>query len=278
MICVPGEETRRKENETMASYTLEDVELLRKKSGISYEEAISLLDYHNGDVARVLADLEKKGRLKEESFTRTAEPRTEITKNGGSKVLNFIQKMYRTRIKVKKGETTIVNLSVLFMALAVLIFSPHLAILSLLLGLILGYRITIDKDDEAFREDKVDVLVKNAAENVKQAVSGISREIGNAVEKKKAEGQAAAEKTRAASEEGKARKQAAADPAKESAPCIVVTPAPEKDMNAELVKELEKQEKGPDVPVMQVPVRTESTDGNVEVYEDTNGYHTASIG
>jgi len=29
---------------------------------------------------------------------------------------------------------------------------------------------------------------------------------------------------------------------------------------------------------MQVPVRAESTDGNVEVFEDSNGYHTASIG
>ena len=262
----------------MASYTLEDVELLRKKSGISYEEAISMLDYHNGDVARALADLEKKGRLKEEGFTRTAEPKNEITKNGGSKVLNFIRKLYRTRIKVKKGETTIVNLSVLFMALAVLIFSPHLAIVSLLLGLILGYRITIDKDDEAFREEKVDVLVKNAAENVKQAVSGISREIGNAVEKKKAEGQATAEQARASAGNEKTRKETAARPAKEAAPRIVVTPAPEKDMNAELVEELEKQDKGPDVPVMQVPVRAESTDGNVEVFEDSNGYHTASIG
>ncbi len=273
---VSGEETRRKEIGTMASYTLEDVELLRRKSGISYEEAISLLDYHSGDVARVLADLEKNGRLKEEAAVQATVRKTEERKVEGSKVMSIIQKLYRTRFKVKKGETTIVNLSVLFMALAVLLFSPHLAILSLVLGLILGYRITIDKDDEAFREEKVDVLVKNAAENVKQAVSGISREIGNAVEKKKAETRANTNtNTNSTPKQAPVK---AARPAPESAPRIIVTPAPEKDLNAELVEELEKQEKGPDVPVMQVPVRTESTDGNVEVFEDNEGYHTATIG
>lgn len=271
----------------MASYTLEDVELLRRKSGISYEEAISLLDYHSGDVARVLADLEKNGRLKEEpagqaagrAAAQAAVRKTEEQKNGGSKAMSFIQKLYRTRFKVKKGETTIINLSVLFVALAVFLFSPHLAVLSLILGLILGYRVTIDTDDEAFRGEKVDVLVKNAAENVRQAVSGISKEIGNAVEKKKTE----TARANTAAKADSAPKQApaaprAARPAPETAPRIIVTPAPEKDMNAELVKELEKQEKGPDVPVMQVPVRTESTDGNVEVFEDGNGYHTATIG
>ena len=34
----------------MASYTIEDIELIRRKSGISYQEAVSLLDYHNGNV------------------------------------------------------------------------------------------------------------------------------------------------------------------------------------------------------------------------------------
>ena len=48
----------------MASYTIEDIELIRRKSGISYQEAVSLLDYHNGNVARALVDLERNGRLK----------------------------------------------------------------------------------------------------------------------------------------------------------------------------------------------------------------------
>ena len=49
----------------MAAYTIEDIELIRRKSGISYQEAVALLDYHNGNVARALVDLERNGRLKE---------------------------------------------------------------------------------------------------------------------------------------------------------------------------------------------------------------------
>ena len=50
----------------MESYSIEDIELLRRKSGLSYQEAVALLDYHNGSLARALIDLEKSGRLKED--------------------------------------------------------------------------------------------------------------------------------------------------------------------------------------------------------------------
>ena len=50
----------------MEPYTIEDIELLRQKSGLSYQEAVALLDYHSGSVARALIDLEKHGRLNPE--------------------------------------------------------------------------------------------------------------------------------------------------------------------------------------------------------------------
>ena len=34
----------------MASYTIEDIELLRKKSGMTYQEAVALIDYHDGNM------------------------------------------------------------------------------------------------------------------------------------------------------------------------------------------------------------------------------------
>ena len=63
----------------MASYTIEDIELIRRKSGISYQEAVALLDYHNGNVARALVDLERNGRIKPES-SQTAQGNVEINK------------------------------------------------------------------------------------------------------------------------------------------------------------------------------------------------------
>ena len=51
----------------MERYTIQDIEFIRRKSGISYQEAVALLDYHNGNVTRALVDLERNGRIKPES-------------------------------------------------------------------------------------------------------------------------------------------------------------------------------------------------------------------
>ena len=59
----------------MERYTIEDIEFIRRKSGISYQEAVALLDYHNGNVARALVDLERNGRIKPESAQ--AKPETQ---------------------------------------------------------------------------------------------------------------------------------------------------------------------------------------------------------
>ena len=39
----------------MEAYTIEEVELLRRKGGMTYQEAVTLLEYHNGDLARALS-------------------------------------------------------------------------------------------------------------------------------------------------------------------------------------------------------------------------------
>ena len=256
----------------MATYSMEDIELIRRKSGITYEEAVSMLDYHNGDVARVLIDLEKNGRLHEVNTSTTRAPETQMNGNKkGGKFMNFIQKMLRTRIKVRKGDTVIINLSVLFMAGAAILMGPHrafgIAAFGLILGLLMGYQINIDNNDEGFTQEKVEKIVRNAADNVKKTVNGISREINTAVE----EGKKKAEAAKAAAP--------AAEPVKtETVKAETVKAEPVKDMNAEILQEMDRQLNGPDVPTIQVPLRSESTDGNVEVVEEGNGYHTATIG
>ena len=254
----------------MATYSMEDIELIRRKSGITYEEAVSMLDYHNGDVARVLIDLEKNGRLHEVNTTRAPEPQMNGNKKGG-KFMNFIQKMLRTRIKVRKGDTLIINLSVLFVVGAALLMGLHrafgIAAFGLILGLLMGYQINIDNNDEGFTQEKVEKIVRNAADNVKKTVNGISREINTAVE----EGKKKAEAAKAAAP--------AAEPVKtETVKAETVKAEPVKDMNAEILQEMDRQLNGPDGPTIQVPLRSESTDGNVEVVEEGNGYHTATIG
>ena len=50
------------------------------------------------------------------------------------------------------------------------------------------------------------------------------------------------------------------------------------DLNAGIVRDLEKDVEGSGVPRIQIPVRVESNEGTVEVETGDDGYHTATIG
>ena len=159
----------------MEAYTIEDVELLRRKGGMTYQEAVALLEYHNGNLARALIDLEKNGRLKEET------PGTRNTAAGGTtrkhgetkeKAINLLQKLYRCRVKVHKGDVPVINLSVVY-AGACLLFAPHITVAGIIVAMILGYRFSFSQMDEDFASDNLKQTVKNTAENAKATVNSV---------------------------------------------------------------------------------------------------------
>lgn len=155
----------------MAKYTIEDIEILRQKSGISYEEAVNLLEYHNGSLARALVDLEKNGRLKNNAASATRH-------KGLKGLFDFL---FRLRLKVKKGEITIVNLSSLFVLL-VLSTAPHICVVGLIVSLVLGYRISLDRNCRDFSNDGFDDMVKNAKDNIYHAMSDVARQFAESDE------------------------------------------------------------------------------------------------
>jgi len=154
----------------MAQYTFEDIEILRQKSGISYEEAVNLLEYHNGSLARSLVDLEKNGRLKEHK------PVT-YGKRNRKHHHNVFQYLYRLRVTATKGDVTIVNLSVLFIIFALLIAS-WLVIISAIVALFMGYRFAVEQDSKAFSDASLEDMVKSAGNNVKNAAFTVARNLG----------------------------------------------------------------------------------------------------
>jgi len=81
--------------------------------------------------------------------------------NGG-----FFKAMYSTRIKMRRGDTPILNLSVLFSIIA-LLTAPWLVIGGVLVALILGYRLSIDNSGEGF-EGSFEEVVENSKKNVKK--------------------------------------------------------------------------------------------------------------
>lgn len=231
----------------MAAYTIEDIELIRRKSGISYQEAVALLDYHNGNVARALVDLERNGRIKEgaeEKSTPKGHFHAEYkgTPIKKSTMMELLHKCYRARVKVHRQDTAILNVSALFAVVSLLI-SPHLVILGAILSIILGYKITLDKHDHAFDGENLERTVRHAAENAKNSVSDFARSFQSG--------------------EDKAAKADKADTA-------------DADRSYYSAKRPEPTYR-PSYPTMNVPVQVESQDGSVTIESDSEGYSSATV-
>ncbi|HNW86534.1 MAG TPA: hypothetical protein PLP25_03630 [Candidatus Limiplasma sp.] len=152
----------------MAQYTIEDIEIIRQKSGISYEEAVNLLEYHNGSLARALVDLEKNGRI------RDSKAKPEGGRRNRHGLFNYL---FRLRVQILKGNVTIVNLSVLFLIL-VLLMAPWVIVIGAILALLLGYRFSFDRDSRDFSEESFEDMMKNAGSNVRNTVFTIARDFG----------------------------------------------------------------------------------------------------
>jgi len=155
----------------MAQYTIEDVEILRRKSGISYEEAVNLLEYHNGSLARSLVDLEKNGRIKEDHVNAGAAGRSHHRRG-----YHVLDTLYRFRIKLVKGDTTIVNLSVMFWFLSIMM-APWLVIIGALVALALGYHFKMERRSDSMGKESVEYMVRNAGNNVRNTMFTIARDI-----------------------------------------------------------------------------------------------------
>lgn len=238
----------------MASYTIEDIELIRKKSGISYQEAVALLDYHNGNVARALVDLERNGRIKPESQQK-ASSSSGSSQHSRSALSRLFSKFYRFRLKVKKGDIVIANLSLLFSLLALMV-SPHLVIIAAILVLILGYRVSFDKNDRDFASANLEKMVRNAADNVKSTVSDFAKGFEDGFDREKNEPDTRKDAQQPAQEEKKdSRSFYQSNPAATTYHTAYTGSAP----------------------TIQVPVQVESQDGSVSVEDDRDGYTNATI-
>ena len=233
----------------MAAYTIEDIELIRRKSGISYQEAVALLDYHNGNIARALVDLERNGRIKEggqQEAPKSEQQGFSATVNGKpvtkSTVMELLHKCFRARVKIRREDTPIINVSALFAALALMI-SPHLVVIGAIVALVLGYKFSFDKHDHAFDGENLERTVRNAAENVKHSVNDFTKSFQST----------GAEKTEEKAEE-KANEEHS----------YYATNRPEPTYR-------------PSYPTMNVPVQVESQDGNVTIEADSEGYSSATV-
>jgi len=145
-----GEEPTMMNNEM-----IQNIEYLREKANVSYEEAMELLQNSNGDVMRAMIELEKQGRLYSQPAdcgkTRDEQQFHDDLNEAKGKAKSFLNKARQTRLVIEKKnqhdeKETVANVSAL-VAGCVTIFAPHLTMAAGLLTLITGHQVKIESKD-----------------------------------------------------------------------------------------------------------------------------------
>lgn len=153
--------------------TVDQIEYLKNKANITYNEAKTLLEKYDGDVIKALCELEERDKLyktnKEGKRDKAKEEKTFF-----DHLKDLFRKGYQNRLIVKRNQDVIANFSVNF-TLIVILFAPHLSIFSLVLILILGYRIRFKKEGNRTNFE-VNEFVNQATQTVKRTVKNIMDE------------------------------------------------------------------------------------------------------
>ena len=218
------------------------------------------------------------------------------TKKGETKekALNLLQKLYRSRVKIRKGDTNIFNVSVLFAGLCLLL-APHMTIAGIIVSMILGYQFSFTGMDPDFAAENLEKMVKSAAQNAKSSVSSVVQSITNETKDIQKKGHIKFDlninKDQKVKEE---QKEEQTDATGKKAENLF---GDEVNNLKNQAKEIEETmdsffESNPaatsyhsaysaaasSVPTLQVPVQAETRDGEVSEENDQDGYSTVTIG
>lgn len=171
---------------------LRNIEYLREKADVSYEEAMGLLEKFDGNVMRVLVELERQGRVYPQGgqadYDYTSQPKEEWheharkeAKDAKKQAAGFASQALRHRViverKTNEGEKEVVaNLSAPYCAGATLV-APWLAVGSVALMFVMGYKVKIKKDKQGVQPQDVESFVDQTVSNIKKTASSVAQTV-----------------------------------------------------------------------------------------------------
>jgi predicted RND superfamily exporter protein len=123
------------------SVKLEQVEILRERANVTYEEAREALEMNNGDMVEALIYLERNNKVK-------MDREKEAHKNSGfgTWLKNLISKGNRTKFIISKNENIIMKIPVTFLVI-ITIFAPYVTLFGVVVALLTEHRCRFDKED-----------------------------------------------------------------------------------------------------------------------------------
>lgn len=155
----------------MEDVTLEKIDIIRQRSGLSYAEAKQVLEANNGNVVDSLIYIEQNKKTFKQSFTEN------IT-NTGNEIVDAVKEIIKkgnvSRIKVKKDNRLLVDIPVTAGVAAgtiSAILSPALVAVGTVAAI--ASKITIEIERPDGRVDVVNDIVKGAYSNVMDKVDEV---------------------------------------------------------------------------------------------------------
>jgi hypothetical protein len=143
------------------SARLEEIDELRKRANVSYEDAREALERFNGDMIEALIYLEKQNKLKSNQCSSFFDKVKHIVKKGNNTLMTF-----------RKRERIVVSLPVTI-AVLITVFAPYITFIGVILALVTGHRIKF----EGKEGENDSVRVNNALERVSDMVDSAKKKM-----------------------------------------------------------------------------------------------------
>ncbi|GHU74082.1 hypothetical protein AGMMS49992_14540 [Clostridia bacterium] len=173
--------------------TLDKVEYLRSKADISYEEALSMLERFDGDLTRVLIELERANRIRPAApqfancgpAFRQYAPHSRVgfgtdqalpPRRHRNHFERVVKMLFHNNLQVTRDGDMIMNLPVICY-IVLLLFAPHITIIGVVLILLFGCHIGMKRMPRSFSQQDVADFASHAVENVHSTINNISENI-----------------------------------------------------------------------------------------------------
>lgn len=149
------------------SITLEQIDLLRERANVSYEDAKDALEKCDNKIVDAIIYLEKAEKIKDTKKESCCNGFVEKTKG-------LIKKGNETKLIIKKQDTNVLNLPVTAAAI-IGIIAPPIAVLGIPVALLTSHKIKLEKNTG--EELKVNKVLDKVSDAVSSVASKITDEV-----------------------------------------------------------------------------------------------------
>lgn len=172
---IPAHKIQNLEEETdMRKGTIEQIDYLRDKVGMTYEEAVDMLDRFDGDLAKCMVEVERQGRVRPDADPMGRDYYGDPRKGRRPAfVLDWesVKRVLFSRVSVRKGDTIVTNLTVLSW-LFVMCAAPWVLVIGVIATFLTGCKIKWNKNAADPNLD-FHSFVGQAAENIRRTTDSV---------------------------------------------------------------------------------------------------------